>query len=78
MNNIEFQEKELIVLKPEFDDTNYKRVYEIVEVNSRGKLFVKAISEISSDIGKFPEKSDNSKLNVIQGPFNKLIFEKYL
>jgi hypothetical protein len=78
---MKFENKELIVLKPEFDDKNYKRVYQITAIKKTTeseRLFVKIISEKSTDPGKFPEKSENLKNNKILGPFSDHLFNPYL
>ena len=74
---MKFEKEELIILKPQFDDSNYKRVYQIVDIED-GLLKVKAISEKSTDPGKFPENSDNSLINKIRGPYPANIFNPYL
>lgn len=71
-----FVDEELVVLKKEFDDSNYKRVYKITEIKNN-KLMVLTISEKSTDPSKFKENSDNSLLGKELGPFEPNIFEPY-
>ena len=42
---INFQEGELVVLKPEKDDKDYARVYEVIRTEKFGVILVKIISE---------------------------------
>jgi hypothetical protein len=67
---------ELVVLKPEIDDSNYKRVYEIVE--KRGdEVWVTVVSERATSPDKSEEKSDIAVPGLRLGPFEERLFQSY-
>jgi len=78
---MKFEQNELLVLKPEFDDKNYKRVYQVIDIvntTDDKRLKVKVISAKSTDPGRFPENCDNTLVGQILGPFEDKIFKSYL
>lgn len=73
------EKEELVVLKEFYDDSNYKRVYQVTDVDVRSnRVFVKVISEKSTDPEKYPEKSDKSLVGKELGPFEAHLFNPYL
>ena len=77
---MKFERNELLILKPEFDDKNYKRVYQVTDIKDTEddkRLIVKVISAKSTDPGRFPENCDNALVGQVLGPFEDKIFKSY-
>ncbi len=70
-----FELNELVVLKPEFDDSNFKRVYKITSINKeKDELFLKIIIEINV---KTKKPSLEFNMNEL-GPYEARLFQSYM
>lgn len=60
-----FVQGELVVLKPRFDDKNYKRIYEVIE-NQGGKLTVEVKVENAINSDKYSQGHNKDESSVGQ------------
>lgn len=72
MNN--FKENELVVLKPEFNDSNFTRIYRVVQVPEQDKIVVMIETEIDAKTKLPVENFDTSDL----GPYESHLFQSYM
>jgi hypothetical protein len=72
--NKKFEPNELVVLKPEFDDSNYKRIYRIVNTIEDEKVVVMIESEIDAKTKEPVENFDTKPL----GPYEVTLFQSYM
>jgi len=68
-----FETNELVVLKPEYDDSNYKRIYRIVD-NQEDKVVVMIETEIDAKTKEPVENFDTKPL----GPYEVTLFQSYM
>jgi len=72
-NMNKFETNELVVLKPEYDDSNYKRIYRIVD-NQEDKVVVMIETEIDAKTKEPVENFDTKPL----GPYEVTLFQSYM
>jgi hypothetical protein len=68
-----FETNELVVLKPEFDDSNYKRIYKVIDAQE-DKVVVMIETEIDA---KTKEPVDNFDTKPL-GPYEVELFQSYM
>jgi hypothetical protein len=68
-----FEPNELVVLKPEFDDSNYKRIYKVVKCTQE-QIWVCIDTEIDNKTKLPVNNFDTSNL----GPYEITLFQSYM
>ena len=72
-NMNKFETNELVVLKPEYDDSNYKRIYKVVDA-TKDQVVVMIETEIDA---KTKEPVDNFDTKPL-GPYEVTLFQSYM
>jgi hypothetical protein len=69
-----FETNELVVLKPGYDDSNYKRIYKVIDVVEEDKVIVMIETEVDAKTKEPVENFDTKPL----GPFEAWLFQSYM
>jgi hypothetical protein len=73
-NMNKFEQNELVVLKPEFDDSNYKRIYKVIDVVEEDKVVIMIETEVDAKTKEPVENFDTKPL----GPYEITLFQSYM
>jgi len=68
-----FEENEIIVLKPEFNDTNFKRTFRVLK-SEDNLLTISKATERDAKTNQYTKVDDTAPI----GTFEDDLFEKYL